>query len=122
MTSRKMSLALILSGLLAGTATAQTAWVEIEDDTLMVAPMELSVDQIEDMDVYTADGEEIGEVEEVLGTAQDAATAIALEVGGFLGVGEREVIVPIDQVTLQEDRLVVDMTEEEIEALEDWDD
>lgn len=103
-------------------ALAQSAWLEIDDDSLMVAPMSLSVDQIEDMDVYTAGGEAIGEVEEVLGTTQGEATALALEVGGFLGIGEREVIVPIDQLTMQEDRIVLDMTKAEIEALEDWTD
>jgi sporulation protein YlmC with PRC-barrel domain len=101
-------------------ALAQSTWLEIDDDSLMVTPMSLSVDQIEDMDVYTSDGEEVGEVEEVLGTTQGEATALALEVGGFLGIGEREVVVPIDQLAMQEDRIVLDMTKEEIEALEDW--
>ena len=113
-------IAFALAATLPAAALAQGTWLEIEDDALMVAPMSLSVDQIEDMDVYTSDGEEIGDVEEVLGTSQGEATALALEVGGFLGIGEREVIVPIDQLTMQEDRIVLDMTKEQIEALEDW--
>jgi sporulation protein YlmC with PRC-barrel domain len=106
----------------ASTALAQTTWLEIDDDSLMIEPLTLSVDELEDRDVYTADGEEIGEVEEVLGTTQGEPTALALEVGGFLGIGEREVIVPLDQLAITEDRVVLDMTKEQIEALEDWDD
>jgi sporulation protein YlmC with PRC-barrel domain len=114
--------ALVASIALPASALAQTAWVEIEDDAMMVTPMNLNVDRIEDMDVYTADDQRVGEVEEVLGTTQGEATAVALEVGGFLGVGEREVIVPLDQITMQGDRIVLDMTKEQIDALDDWND
>lgn len=105
----------------ASVGLAQTTWLEIDDEALMVAPMNLSVDAIEDMDVYSADGERIGEVEEVLGSAQGKPSAVALEVGGFLGVGEREVIVPLDMLAMREDRMVLDMTKEQVDALENWD-
>lgn len=120
---KKYAIALALTAALPfGTAMAQGAWVEIDDDNLSIPAMNMTVDQIEDMDVYTADGEEIGEVEEILGTTQGEATALALEVGGFLGIGERDVIVMLDQITMENDRLVLDMTKEEIEALENWED
>ena len=102
--------------------SAAPAMVEIEEDDLIVAPLNVTVDDLEDMDVVSADGEDIGDVEEVLGGADGQAAALALEVGGFLGVGERDVIVPLDQVTMQGDDLVLDMTQEEVEALPVWDD
>lgn len=104
-------------------ATAQTgAWIEIDDDALAVDQFEMTVDQLEDMDVVNMEGEVIGEVEEVLGTADGTATAFAVEIGGFLGIGETDAIVPFDQVTAADGELQVEMDAAAVEALERWDD
>src|SRR5690606_20298752 len=116
------ALALFAAVILPAGALAQTTWLEIEDDALTVAPLNLTVDQIEDMDVYTAGGEKVGEVEEVLGMTQTAATALAVEVGQFLDVDDRDVIIRLDQITVQDDRLVIDMTKEQLATFEEWDD
>ena len=112
---------LLLSGTM---ATAQTAWVEIEDGDMVVdivvVPRTYTVDDIEEMSVVGTDGEEIGEIEEVLASADGSQIAIATEVGGFLGVGEKDVLVPLGDARIVGDRIVLDMTKEQIEALDDW--
>lgn len=110
--------------LVAGTVFAQTAqtWIEIESDQQMVAPFEMTVDQLEEMNIVTADGETIGEVEEVLGSSDGQPGAFAVEVGGFLGIGEKDAIVTFDQVSMEGNALQVDMTTEEVEALPEWND
>ena len=113
--------ALVLAGAASLAFAQQDALVAVEDDEMIVQPFNLSVDAIEDMDVIV-DGDDVGDVEEVLATADGTVTAVAAEVGGFLGVGERDVIIPLDRLTLQDDDLVLDMTREEIEALPTWDD
>ena len=107
----------------AATASAQTAtWIEIESDEQMVGAFNMTVDQLEDLDLYDMNGEAIGEIEEVLGSQDGTPTAFAAEVGGFLDLGDTDVVIPFDQVTLEGDRLQIDMTEEEVEALERWND
>lgn len=119
--------------LLAGTAlaqqnaaqtAAQTAGnlVEVEDESQMVDAFNLSVDDVDDMEIYSANGDEIGDVEEVLMDADGKMVALVAEVGGFLGIGEREVMLRFDQVEQRGDDLVVDMTEEQVEQLPEWDD
>lgn len=117
-------LAAAAAALLVAPALAQTEpqWVEVEDESLMVEAYGITVDDLEDMDIMDASGEEVGEVEEVLMTPDGQITAVSAEVGGFLGIGDKEVVVELDRLTHDGDQLRVDMTSEEIEALPAWDD
>lgn len=96
--------------------------VEIEQDDLVVRPFNLTVDQIEDMDLVDASGAEIGDIEELLADSSGQVAAVTVEAGGFLGIGEREAVVGIDQIRLIDDRLVTELTKEQIEQLPTWDD
>ena len=89
---------------------------------MVVQPFNRTVDDIEDLDLKNADGDEIGEVEEVLIDASGEPVAIAVEVGGFLGVGERDVVLGLDQVQLVDDDLVTSADKATIEGLPDWTD
>jgi hypothetical protein len=126
-----LAAALILGG--AGLAGAQQATTaapaagvtglhEAEDDDMMVQPFNVSVDDLEDMDLYGPGGEEIGEVEEVLADGSGQPIAVAAEVGGYLGVGERDVTIGLDQLRLEGEHLVSSMTREQLEALPEWED
>jgi hypothetical protein len=127
---RRFLLASTASLAIAGTAAAQQAtapggtagYREAKDEKLVVQPFNLTVDQLDDMDVYGAGGEKIGEVDEVLLNAAGQPAAITVEVGGFLGIGAREAILTLDQVRLEGKRLVTSLTKAQIEALPKWED
>jgi sporulation protein YlmC with PRC-barrel domain len=91
--------------------------VEVEDEAMMVEHFNLSVNQLEDMEVTDSGGKRIGEVEDVLMTPEGKITALAVEV-----VGDKEVVVALDQLRRQGDVLMTDLTEEQVEALPSWDD
>jgi sporulation protein YlmC with PRC-barrel domain len=55
---------------------------------------------LRDKDVYGPNNERIGEIEDVLVNQSGQVTGVVLEVGGFLGIGEREVAVPLPAVRL----------------------
>lgn len=95
--------------------------VELDDDQVLIIQTAVSVEELEEMDVATADGDEIGEVEEVLGGADGEPIGLAIEAGGFLGVGEQDIIVEFQDVVIHDDEIILDMTREEIEALTEWD-
>lgn len=78
--------------------------------------------ELGDMNVVTPNGDKIGEVEEVLMDASGKVVAVAVEVGGFLGIGDDDVIIPLDQLRLENEQLVTTLTKEQIEALPKWDD
>ena len=48
--------------------------------------------------------------------------AVAAEVGGFLGMGEKDVVIGLDQLSQDGDHLKINMTKEQIGALPDFDD
>ncbi|ODA68253.1 PRC-barrel domain protein [Methyloligella halotolerans] len=113
------------AALLLASATAVTAaqtLIEVEDDTTQVEAFGKTVDQVEDMDVIGADGETIGEVEDVLATPDGEVSALSVDVGGYFGIGEREVILGMDDVEFKDNKLSTTLTKDEIEKLPDWKD
>lgn len=97
--------------------------VEVEDHGDRVIPrFNVSIDTLRDMYVYGAGGVEIGEIDDVLAGPDGEIAAVTVEVGGFLGIGEREAIIDVDQIILDGLRLTLDMSKEEIEALPQWQD
>lgn len=94
---------------------------ELEDDS-PIRWNGLSVDRMEDMKIVNAAGEEIGEVEEVLADADGKIVAVTAEVGGFLGIGEKEVVVSLEHLELQGDRFMTSLSSDQMKAMPRWDD
>ncbi|WP_292288416.1 PRC-barrel domain-containing protein [Marivita sp.] len=76
---------------------------------------------VEDMDVVTADGDKIGEIEEILVDNTGVPAGFLLEVGGFLGLGDSDVSVPLDALAWDGTAYVSKMTLEQLEALAPFD-
>jgi len=93
---------------------------EVQDDDRMVAPWNLSVNQVEDTKVHGTDGEQIGEIEEVLEDSDGQIRAVVVEFGGFLGFGDTEVIVPLDQLQPDKDRFTTKLTQEKLSEFPEW--
>lgn len=79
---------------------------------------ERRVDELKDMSVYSADGRDIGEIEQVV--RRGGQLYAVMEAGGILGIGARELAVPLDRFRFQGDRLTLPMTKAEFEAMEDY--
>jgi len=52
--------------------------------------------------VYNASDESIGEINDVIFTKDGSVEAAVIGVGGFLGIGEKNVAVPLDTITVAE--------------------
>ncbi|MCB1883284.1 MAG: PRC-barrel domain-containing protein [Geminicoccaceae bacterium] len=120
---RTLPLAAALA-LLAGPALAQTAPVyqsyeEHDGDFAGTVAGGFTADQLMDKDLYGAGGKEVGEIEDLLiGQDGKSVDAVIAEVGGFLGIGQRKVAVPLDSVQHGSDGgLTVNMTEDQLKEL-----
>ena len=72
------------------------------------------------MNVLAADGEDVGEVDS-LARMGDRLMAV-VGVGGFLGLGETQVAVPLERFVMQEEDLVIDgLNSDQIENIPDYD-
>ena len=71
-------------------------------------------------DVYDAKDAKIGDVEDVLLDKNGKVDAVILGVGGFLGIGEKDVAVPFNAIRVTEKNgkryLVVDTTKEALQS------
>lgn len=110
----------LASVLIAGSAFAQAKLVEVDDDNLRVASLSVTVDQLEDMDVYDAAGMKIGDVEDVLGATKDQPIAVAVDADDFLGQDGEDVVVTIDQLRIQDGKLVTDVTKDALAKMPRW--
>ena len=104
-----------------GSASAQTSLVEISD-SVMVANFGANADTVDDWDVFAADGTKLGDVEEVLGTDTQTPTALAVDFEGNAGYADRDVVIPLDQFTLVDGRLVLDADPATVSTMPEWDD
>lgn len=121
MIARKFALALTATTLMAGTAFAQGALVEV-NDSVQVAPFNVDADTVDDWDVYTADGKEVGEVEKVVGTNASTPTALVVDFDDDSGYGDRDVAIPLDQFTYKDNRLVLNADANAVGKMPTWDD
>jgi hypothetical protein len=119
-------------------ALAQTSQSTVTTTTRTAGSgiMAMKVEDLEDQKVYGADGKEIGEIDEVVrpssangtpgttGSTTAGATVFAVvQAGGnWFGLGSEKVLVPINQFTMEGDKLTLPMTEPQVMALQKWDD
>lgn len=74
---------------------------------------------IEDREVVNRNGDAIGEVEDVIVGADGAVTGLVVELGGFLGLSDKEVFVDIADIQLARDSVIwqTEMSEETLKNL-----
>jgi sporulation protein YlmC with PRC-barrel domain len=127
MLNRSMLLAVILT--ISGCATGQTAnptnLSAVDSDRTDLTWQGLSIDELEDMDLYNSAGKKIGEVEDVLADGSGQLSAVGVGFGGTLGTDEddKEVVVPLDRLRLNQDgHLTGDLSQSDLAQLPEWDD
>ncbi|SEK75162.1 PRC-barrel domain-containing protein [Roseovarius nanhaiticus] len=104
----------IMIAAVAATATPALA----QDMSLDIAQLR----SVDDANVVNAAGDKLGEIEDVLVGADGKPVAYVVDTGGFLDIGDEDVVVSIDALQWQGGQYVSDMTEEQLEALPKWDD
>jgi hypothetical protein len=68
--------------------------------------------------LYGADGAQIGEIENVVVGPDGRSASAVVGVGGFLGIGERRIAIPLDQIRRgPEDRLTTTLTRQQMGAM-----
>lgn len=70
-----------------------------------------------DKPVYSSDGKKLGEVVSFQRSADNAVTEMQADIGGFLGLGETRVSLAPAQFKLQDDRIVLELTADQVKAL-----
>ncbi len=61
---------------------------------------ELTADRLTSAEVYDLSGNRMGEVSELVLKEDGAITHVVMDIGGFLGIGEKRVALPMDEVQI----------------------
>ncbi len=89
----------------------------------MVAANEIVLTDLEGSTVYGINDERIGDIGDIMVDDQGQIQEVIVEVGGFLGLGEKPVAIPFDQMSVLrseagEVRVFIDATEEQLESMQ----
>ena len=104
------------------TAPDQTQTAAIDKSTLTEMPVgEIRGDELKGTTVYGANDAKVGEIGDVVLAPDSKTDAVIVDVGGFLGIGEKEVAVGMDNLKFMTDKdgkkyLYTTFTKEQLEA------
>jgi sporulation protein YlmC with PRC-barrel domain len=80
----------------------------------------LKADALIGKKVVDKDGRKVGEIDDLVRDSKDQKIAAVIGVGGFLGIGEKKVAVPLadlQRATNADDAFVIGRTEDELKAM-----
>lgn len=103
-------------------ATDQTKTASIDKSTLTEMPMgNIRGDDLKGTTVYGANDAEIGSIGDVVLTPDNKPDAVIVDVGGFLGIGAKEVAIGMDKLKFMTDKngkkyLYTNFTKEQLQA------
>ena len=88
----------------------------------------LTAEELEGVALYDATDEHIGEISDIVLTDDGQVEHVIVDVGGFLGLGEKPVAVSFDEISLTRDQdgvtdalqATTSLTVEELENMEKW--
>ena len=86
MLAKHVAIGLVISGVMAGTALAQSSKGEWRASKLV------------GVNVYNDSNEKLGSIDELIMNKQGKVDKVIIGVGGFLGVGQRDIAVNFDQL------------------------
>ena len=106
---------------------AHTGTAVFTDQHLMLEGEERTAERLIGADVYDADGENVGSVDDVVFGTDDRIDGVIVDVGGFLGIGAHTVMLRLDDAQIGwsdvdgDVRVQVTMTADQLEAMPEHD-
>ncbi len=87
------------------------------DSSQHMGMMGRSAEELEGLDVYAQNGEEVGEIEEVAVDEQNGKIKfVILSQGGILGMGDEDIAVAFEALRFEEDRAILTVDRSKLET------
>jgi len=88
-------------------ATRSSAAAAAGSSAAANAMMGMKAQELIGRDVVNAAGKEVGEIDDIVVNDRDRAIYAVVGVGGFLGLGEKDVAIPFNQLRLGADNVIL---------------
>ena len=92
------------AGTAAGASAGATAWYEGKKASDLVGK-----------EIRNAKGQNVGEIDEIVVNPQTQEMLAVVSVGGFLGMGEKDIALPFDQLRMEQNELILMSEQSETE-------
>ena len=94
----------------------------VEDKDMTVTYNGLSVQSMKGADVRGANNEKIGDIDKVLTDPDNKIVAVTVDAGGFLGIGSREVVMPLDQLKYDAGKkeFTTSVSKDDVKTMPEW--
>ncbi|HLT91108.1 MAG TPA: PRC-barrel domain-containing protein [Woeseiaceae bacterium] len=82
----------------------------------------MSADQLVGKPIVSQEGEEIGDIQEIVTDPTSNQKFAVVDVGGFLGVGQKSVVIGLDELRMAsgQDRIESDLTRQEVQTMTEY--
>lgn len=101
-----IALSLVAASVFAQTPVVGTLGVTTEEGKVLTKGWSIKKD-ILGKDVYNDANDKVGTVDDIIVTPEKATSYAIIGVGGFLGMGERDVAIPVNQFKMNNKRIVL---------------
>ncbi|MBK0329579.1 PRC-barrel domain-containing protein [Rhodobacteraceae bacterium F11138] len=104
----------------------QTPAITAEEGYVSVEPASVTVEELKDARVYDGNDEWIGEISKIVADPSGEITTLVVDVGGFLGIGEKPVGLNYDSFKLfrsdqgEDLKVHISTTQEELENMPEY--
>ncbi len=107
------------------TTTAPAAQQQMAPAEAATSAGELSADDLLDKSVKNASNEAVGDINDIRIDSNGKVAAVIVGVGGFLGMGEKNVALPFNQLAFTRDAdgglvITAKVTKESLQAAPEW--
>lgn len=105
---------------------ARTGMMPVRDGYVSAEPQDLTAEALTGAPLYGSNDEDIGEVSEILLADDGKVQSVIVDVGGFLGLGEKPVELQLEDLSILREEAgtsvvtYVSMTQDELEAMPEY--
>lgn len=105
--------------MLAGSCAALAA-PALADSTVMTADHAARASKLIGTSVYNAQNEKIGTLDDILVPAAGGAPSAVVSVGGYVGGGDKSVLVPLSHVRFHDGEMVMSVTKAQLVSMKSY--
>ena len=101
--------------------TAGPVYAQQEEATSPESVSQYRLSQLLGQTIINKQGQEIGQVYDVVVSLKQEQVKVILSVGGFLGLGDKKISVPLEDIVQKQGRLICDLCKSDIQEKPGYD-